>query len=168
MKIDLEKVQGKYSFMTFRKTAKTFLAASLFMEVLSVFGDLEPDIAEKIKYSKFKATEIMKALKAGKTPSPGGPLDQEITTLEESKNQDFLSSPVNDDQDNFIKKSPTAPQVTDQLTYSNKETAVTESGLDYKTIQQAQKFAKFAISALQYDDVNNAIENLTNALNLLR
>ena len=40
--------------------------------------------------------------------------------------------------------------------------------MDHKSIQNAQKMAKFAISALQYDDVATAVENLEKALSLLR
>ena len=123
---------------------------------------------EKIKYSKFKAAEIIKAIKAGKTPSPGGPGDTELLNAD----QDLELSPT--------RQVSTEPPVSNQSIVSNVEildkmnlqeeqdSNISSSGLDYKTIQQAQKFAKFAISALQYDDVNNAIENLTSALNLLQ
>jgi vacuolar protein sorting-associated protein VTA1 len=59
--------------VTIRKTAKTFLAASIFLELLRVFGDLDPEVAEKIKYAKFKAADIIRALKEGRTPTPGPP-----------------------------------------------------------------------------------------------
>ncbi|KAJ1569266.1 hypothetical protein HK405_007551 [Cladochytrium tenue] len=53
------------------KTAKTFLAASIFLEVLKVFGPVEDSIQEKIKYARFKAVDIIKALKEGRKPTPG-------------------------------------------------------------------------------------------------
>lgn len=128
---------------------------------MSVFGELESDVVEKIKYSKFKAAEIMKAIKSGKTPAPGGPMDHS-PSIEESPTQQ-------DPKDSVNPSSIKTPVSNDDPNHTTpEEFIVPESGLDYKTIQQAQKFAKFAISALQYDDVNNAIENLTNALNLLR
>jgi hypothetical protein len=89
----------------------------------------------------------MKAIKAGKAPSPGGPMDQVIVTP-------------------TIQSEPVEPAVS--TVPMEEEYTIPEHGLDYKTIQQAQKLAKFAISALQYDDVNNAIENLENALFLLK
>lgn len=35
-------------------------------------------------------------------------------------------------------------------------------------IQKAQKYSKYATSALNYDDVKTAVENLQKALNLLQ
>ncbi|CAG8464362.1 8754_t:CDS:2 [Paraglomus occultum] len=66
---DNEDRQGKAS----RKTAKTFLAAAIFLEILETFGNLEPETQEKIKYAKWKAGDIAKAIRAGRAPTPGPP-----------------------------------------------------------------------------------------------
>lgn len=49
-----------------------FIIASSFFDILEQFGDIDEEITSKNKYSKWKATEIMKALKEGRTPEPGG------------------------------------------------------------------------------------------------
>ncbi|KAI0501708.1 hypothetical protein KFK09_016653 [Dendrobium nobile] len=54
-------------------TAKTFYAASIFFEVLTQFGELAPDIEQKLKYAVWKAADIRKALKEGRKPEPGPP-----------------------------------------------------------------------------------------------
>ncbi|CDS82074.1 uncharacterized protein SPSC_02894 [Sporisorium scitamineum] len=54
-----------------RATPKKFLAASQFMELLKIFGTLEPEMHEKIKYAKWKAADIAKAFKEGRKPQPG-------------------------------------------------------------------------------------------------
>ncbi|ETS62865.1 hypothetical protein PaG_02623 [Moesziomyces aphidis] len=54
-----------------RATAKTFLAASQFIELLKIFGTIEPEMQEKIKYAKWKAADIAKAFKEGRRPTPG-------------------------------------------------------------------------------------------------
>lgn len=54
-------------------TAKTFYAASIFFEVLNQFGELTPDIEQKLKYAIWKAADIRKALKEGRKPEPGPP-----------------------------------------------------------------------------------------------
>ncbi|GAA5888150.1 hypothetical protein JCM16303_004738 [Sporobolomyces ruberrimus] len=54
-----------------RATARKFLAAANFLELLSVFGDLGVENRDKIKYSKWKATDIAKAFREGRTPAPG-------------------------------------------------------------------------------------------------
>lgn len=54
-------------------TAKTFYAASIFFEILNQFGALQPDLEEKQKYAAWKAADIRKAVKEGRTPKPGPP-----------------------------------------------------------------------------------------------
>ncbi|KAL6538453.1 Lipoyl synthase, mitochondrial [Orobanche gracilis] len=54
-------------------TAKTFYAASIFFEILSQFGEVQPDLEQKQKYAVWKAADIRKALKEGKKPLPGPP-----------------------------------------------------------------------------------------------
>ncbi|GAA6062220.1 hypothetical protein JCM10212_006455 [Sporobolomyces blumeae] len=54
-----------------RATAKKFLAAANFLELLSVFGEVGTENREKIKYSKWKATDIAKAFREGRNPTPG-------------------------------------------------------------------------------------------------
>ena len=54
-------------------TARTFYAADTFFQTLKQFGDLEPDLKETSLYAKWKATDILKALKEGRRPTPGPP-----------------------------------------------------------------------------------------------
>ncbi|GAA5879598.1 hypothetical protein JCM1840_003328 [Sporobolomyces johnsonii] len=54
-----------------RLTAKKFLAAANFLELLSVFGEVGSENRDKIKYSKWKATDIAKAFREGRAPVPG-------------------------------------------------------------------------------------------------
>ncbi|CAK9321801.1 unnamed protein product [Citrullus colocynthis] len=54
-------------------TAKTFYAASIFFEIISQFGPLQPDLEQKRKYAVWKAADIRKALKEGRKPQPGPP-----------------------------------------------------------------------------------------------
>ncbi|CCM04188.1 uncharacterized protein FIBRA_06354 [Fibroporia radiculosa] len=59
-------------------TAKKFLAAANFLELLRIFDKEKPDTlstadsnAEKIRYSKWKAADIAKAFREGRKPNPG-------------------------------------------------------------------------------------------------
>ncbi|KAI0068115.1 DUF605-domain-containing protein [Artomyces pyxidatus] len=56
-----------------RATAKKFLAAATFLEVLKVFDDKTAweTHEEKVRYSKWKAAEIAKAIREGRKPTPG-------------------------------------------------------------------------------------------------
>jgi vacuolar protein sorting-associated protein VTA1 len=61
-----------------KNTAKSFYAAASFMEILQQFYTDDDESEEReeerkrIVYSKWKATEILKAFKEGKRPTPGG------------------------------------------------------------------------------------------------
>ncbi|KXN88791.1 hypothetical protein AN958_06660 [Leucoagaricus sp. SymC.cos] len=61
-----------------RMTAKKFLAASNFLEVLKTFPktEISESNEEKIRYAKWKAADIAKAFREGRKPAPG-PADQE-------------------------------------------------------------------------------------------
>lgn len=54
-----------------KNTAQTFYAASSFFDVLEQFGELDEECQERRKYSKWKAADIIKAIKEGRTPTPG-------------------------------------------------------------------------------------------------
>ncbi|KAG0170456.1 hypothetical protein DFQ28_002078 [Apophysomyces sp. BC1034] len=92
---DNEDRAGKSS----KKTAKNFLAASIFLELLKTFGELDPEasdqvVEEKIKYSKWKATDIMKALREGRTPTAGPPGGDDQAEISETQQQEHPSTSV--------------------------------------------------------------------------
>ncbi|KAF9096781.1 hypothetical protein BGX23_010469 [Mortierella sp. AD031] len=68
-----------------QKTAKNFVAAANFLELLKVFGDIDSEVEEKIKYAKWRAADIVKAIRDGRQPAPppgantnNKPKDQEL------------------------------------------------------------------------------------------
>jgi len=78
-----------------RKTAKKFVAAATFFDVLNIFEDRGPweTHEEKVRYSKWRAADINKALREGRQPtpvSPGGEQPAETTTTEPTS----ASSPI--------------------------------------------------------------------------
>ena len=54
-------------------TARTFYAAATFLDMLLQFGDLDAEIKDLPLYAKYKANDIIKALKEGRRPTPGPP-----------------------------------------------------------------------------------------------
>jgi len=60
-----------------RQTADTFDAAATFFELLREWGDLEPEWAQKIKFAKWNAARILKAIREGKDPNESNPKVQE-------------------------------------------------------------------------------------------
>ena len=53
-------------------TARTFYAAGNFLDVLQQFGELSDDFKQMKKYAKWKAADILSAIKEGRAPTPGG------------------------------------------------------------------------------------------------
>lgn len=49
---------------------KSFFSAAQLFEVLSVFGDVSPEISQRLKYAKYRAALIMKAIKNNEQPPP--------------------------------------------------------------------------------------------------
>ncbi|KAJ7293739.1 Vta1 like-domain-containing protein [Mycena rebaudengoi] len=74
-----------------RSTAKKFLAAANFLEVLKTFPQTEvaESNEEKIKYAKWKAADIAKAYREGRKPTPGPAgsdpgIDEELFRLQQA------------------------------------------------------------------------------------
>lgn len=87
-------------------TAKTFYAAASFLQILDQFmeeGDPDmEDIKKQVVYSKWKSTEILKALKEGRSPTPGG--YQEHQDEEEKDEQE-------EEEDTTEPEAPDVPKV---------------------------------------------------------
>ncbi|KAH7104665.1 DUF605-domain-containing protein [Auriculariales sp. MPI-PUGE-AT-0066] len=59
-------------------TAKKFMAASHFMEVLGIFDNMESEFAQKIKYARWRAAELNKAFREGRTPAAPAPRSPQV------------------------------------------------------------------------------------------
>ncbi|CAO3617006.1 unnamed protein product [Cunninghamella blakesleeana] len=93
-----------------KKTAKTFLASSVFLELLKVFGDVDPEIEGKIKYSKWKAADIMKAIREGRTPTPGAPGENtEDDETETTMDPNLATTADVDSEDPSLQSQPQPP-----------------------------------------------------------
>lgn len=56
------------------QTVDTFQAAATFIDLLTVWGPLDPEMATKSKYAKYHALRIVKAIKAGEDPNASNPV----------------------------------------------------------------------------------------------
>ncbi|KAJ9502213.1 hypothetical protein H2202_002277 [Exophiala xenobiotica] len=56
-----------------RQTADTFQASATFLDLLQIWGPVEPEISAKIKFAKYHALRIAKALKGGEDPNLSNP-----------------------------------------------------------------------------------------------
>jgi hypothetical protein len=112
--------------------------------------------------------DIAKALKEGKVPSKGIPKEEPLNDSESKHSDADSASETRDLTHSF----PTIPvQAMDKLSVTEHPVTAQDVEeafhMDHSIITNAQKHARFAISALQYDDINNAIENLQKALALI-
>ncbi|KAJ7225357.1 Vta1 like-domain-containing protein [Mycena pura] len=97
-----------------RSTAKKFLAAANFLEVLATFPktDVSETTEEKIKYAKWKAADIAKAYREGRKPTPGPSgadpgIDAELLQLQQA------TGPISvDSSTGTLKGSPPKPSHT--------------------------------------------------------
>lgn len=67
---------GAHSLNSARQTADTFQAAATFFELVNIWGPPDGEIQAKIKYAKWNAVRIAKALKEGKDPNESNPKPQ--------------------------------------------------------------------------------------------
>lgn len=180
-----------------KNVVKTFYTAGMLMDVLTTFGEQTDEIARNSKYAKWKAAYIHNCLRNGETPIPG-PMESEndeLNNFNENASEGFSNIGFqipNSNEESFNQQPPPlrpdafapakpppvepspvtpAPVVTPAIpNYPPPEIQTVNSNvkLDPALIAKAQKYCKFAGSALNYDDIPEAINNLEKALRLLR
>jgi vacuolar protein sorting-associated protein VTA1 len=213
-----------------KETARAFLHASIFFETCKLFGALPAEIAELVRYAKWRAGQINTAVREGRqvTPPQSGDEfnfgdDSELAAefgngaMEVSGTQSpthavqhvtgaspmisptstTSTSPVNNHvpvNGNVSINGNTAPQFTPTQSTTAHYTVTNHVpaqpvprapdpvpthhvsvahhvGGGFKpsddALIEAQKFAKYVVSALQFDDVNTAVTNLKRCYALL-
>ncbi|KAJ1846799.1 hypothetical protein LPJ73_004427 [Coemansia sp. RSA 2703] len=204
-----------------RATARGFIVASQFLQMLECLGGkMEDGVVEKIRYAKWRAAEILRAVREGREPErpkdeagDGNNVVPDIAGLSVSPSpSQSLSSPppqpqsqpqpqphphpmdtlpavprstvsspppAQQQQQPRVSATPSTPQPSlDRV--SATFTPVAASSLpqlhdsdgallvDPADAKTAQKHARWAISALEYDDVEAAVENLRKAIDVLQ
>ncbi|OTA68420.1 DUF605-domain-containing protein [Hypoxylon sp. EC38] len=61
-----------------QQTASTFEAAATFFQLVNIWGQPDAETQEKIKYAKWNAARILKAIKEGKDPNESNPKQEEV------------------------------------------------------------------------------------------
>ncbi|XP_078044915.1 vesicle trafficking 1 [Augochlora pura] len=173
-----------------RSTIQSFFTAGLLYDVLTVFGELSDEAMKHRKYAKWKATYINNCLKQGLIPV-AGPVGEDTENIYSAEIDDGVDSQEtawkrgssldsdntrnafgNDSFDATTKNIPKKESVdggTSEIRNDYQPTTETEGGvsLTLDDMNKAQKFIKWAGSALNYDDVPTAVLNLRKALHLL-
>uniref|UniRef100_A0A8C6ATW4 Vacuolar protein sorting-associated protein VTA1 homolog n=1 Tax=Monodon monoceros TaxID=40151 RepID=A0A8C6ATW4_MONMO len=159
---------------------KSFYTASLLIDVITVFGELTDENVKHRKYARWKATYIHNCLKNGETPQAGPVGIEEDNDVEENEDAGTASLPSQPpqpssstyDPSNMPSSSYTGIQIPPGAhAPANTPAEVPHSTGDIRLTPEdfarAQKYCKYAGSALQYEDVSTAVQNLQKALKLL-
>ncbi|KAK9888776.1 hypothetical protein WA026_001001 [Henosepilachna vigintioctopunctata] len=177
-----------------KNTIKAFYTAGILMDILEQFGTLSEDIQDKRKYAKWKAAYIHNCLKVGDIPIPGGPDEHlnnvlhrtDIDDNESNEGIPNISIPQGDNMTAIVPQQP--PESTPQPSVSAptpftpyvpqtipstplvppRTSSSGNVSLPPDKVKKAQKFCKYAESALDYDDYKTAIDNLNKALHLIQ
>lgn len=96
-----------------RGTADTFQAAATFMEVLHIWGDLDAEIQAKIKFAKFHALRIAKALKAGEDPNATNPVVEQPSQPEPTGEDGIEEELKSMENDAGVYKAPAVESAPD-------------------------------------------------------
>ncbi|XP_021569746.1 vacuolar protein sorting-associated protein VTA1 homolog isoform X6 [Carlito syrichta] len=160
---------------------KSFYTASLLIDVITVFGELTDENVKHRKYARWKATYIHNCLKNGETPQAGPVGIEEDNDVEENEDVGAASMPTQSPQStsfstydpgNMPSSNYTGIQIPPGAhAPANTPAEVPHSAGDIRLTPEdfarAQKYCKYAGSALQYEDVSTAVQNLQKALKLL-
>ncbi|KAL4780457.1 Vta1 like-domain-containing protein [Aspergillus varians] len=75
-----------------KQTADTFQAAATFLELCQIWNPLEAEVAAKVKFAKYHAVRIAKAIRAGEDPNASNPKIEE----EEGQTEDLSQVQLTD------------------------------------------------------------------------
>lgn len=175
--------------------------ASQFLEVARVLGPLPDEIEERIRYAKWKATDIVKALNEGRQPMAGPPgtgaaaapaSGEEEHAGSEGRSggaalpslSGQFSPPSAGSAPAPSLHQPSPPIVLPSIRMPGAVSIAPPAGADagrgsrgaadsppsldqIVSIADAEKYARYAVSAIQFEDVATAIKNLERALHVL-
>ncbi|KAE8148010.1 Vta1 like-domain-containing protein [Aspergillus avenaceus] len=136
-----------------KQTADTFQAAATFLELCQIWNPLEPETAAKVKFAKYHAVRIVKAIKAGEDPNESNPViteeeeDLEVKT-DDPEVQAIVGSPpaqpgqpsvedVPDESMRPSRSSPTLPEPPTEIPASHYAPRTPSRNMDLDTEQDA-------------------------------
>lgn len=161
-----------------KKTARLFIDSTHFMDVLRVFdedgnGELPVELADRIKYARWKASEIIKASKLPQSPvehvqasSPVAPPSQSPSHSQYQPPQPQYQQPPPPPPQYQYQQPPHLPSMSGHLTQTSPSRNY--KILDPKVLGEAEKLGKHGVSSIQFDDIPTAIKNFERAISLLQ
>lgn len=165
-----------------KNVVRAFYTSSVLYDVAEgLTGELGDESKTQRKYARWKATYIHNCLKNGETPQPGpvGGLEDswedELGEGASGTSYNPPPAPVNQPAPQPPSQPPqpvarSKPNPEPVQSYEPEPSYTTTSGGELTAVQynQAQKLCKFASSAIMYQDVPTALENLEKCIRLLK
>uniref|UniRef100_A0A1L8DWR8 Putative vacuolar protein n=1 Tax=Nyssomyia neivai TaxID=330878 RepID=A0A1L8DWR8_9DIPT len=179
-----------------KNVVKAFYTSGIIYDILLTFGELTDEVQQNRKYAKWKAAYIHTCLKNGETPIPGPmaggeeegdeeegavgppapkvepqtpppsiPINPHTGALDITSPEQLPDPPKEPERPPGGFQPYIPPAGEDANAYQPPRGDVT---LTADQITKAQKYCKWAGSALNYDDISTAIDNLQKALRLLK
>ncbi|KAI9561577.1 hypothetical protein GHT06_012536 [Daphnia sinensis] len=142
-----------------KNVVKAFYSAGMLFDVCSVFGELNEDVAQQKKYAKWRAAHLHNCLNSGEIPSEPAPKPDE-QLINDSENMEYGFSSDLKPVTKYLLSNKIQKHVHENTPPSSVPTYVQETS--------TQKHCKYASSALTYEDVPTAIDNLQKALRVLQ
>lgn len=139
--------------------------------------ELNEEIAQQKKYAKWRAAHLHNCLRTGEPPQEPAPKpeEQHLNELEHEEfnvpnssmgtNLNQRVSPAEETKPTSIGAGYVSPAHHEVPMYHQESQS---PALNAEQMAQAQKFCKYASSALTYEDIPTAIDNLEKALQLLK
>ena len=154
-----------------KNVVKAFYTAGNLFDIMEVFGELTPEVLHARKYSKWKAAYIHNCLKRGEQPVPGpfGEMEEEEKPEEPNPAGGWAQPPP--PQEHVQPPPQPAPRMVPAVEQPAPEAACSSQPaqeMSPQDVNRVQKLCKFASSAMDYNDVDTAVKNLTEALQILQ
>lgn len=143
-----------------KTTAKTFYASASFLEILQQFYKTEEEaaseeleeITKKAVYGKWKATEILKAIKEGRKPTPGGYGEDEKEDGDDAQTED--TAPTSNVVSGDETEETVAETVADDEKSAEEEEPPMEESVEVSTIRLPSPDDEDAEDGGQEEDSN--------------
>ncbi|KAI5366293.1 Putative vacuolar protein sorting-associated protein Vta1 [Septoria linicola] len=118
-----------------KQTADTFQASATFMDLLTIWGQMDQEFSAKSKFAKFHALRIAKAIKAGEDPNASNPVIEEPAVAEQTSTEDDLEAELkNLENDAGVYRPPTVESVPDSRIPSRPQSTFQATPLGQPTL----------------------------------
>lgn len=150
------------------ETSHAFMTALCVFEAMESFPDLyeTSEVQHKIKYSRWKAVEISKAIKEGRVPVPGG-AEEKVEDKDVDEDSNIADSPVEEQWKPKVEpvlSEKVLHNAPEEVKSSRKSKRKKQSVKELQQLNRAEELTRQALSAIRFSDSSLGITKLKEAL----